>query len=102
MNEREHDLNRFLQALPIPAYIFAYRRPGFLAANDLFCELLGYAEDELLTPPWHKLLPLDERAAAEVAIAAARSGTFPSVPIRWRFQNTRAAASLPAQLGSAT
>lgn len=83
--QREAEITRLLEFFPVPAYYFAYRRPRFVAVNQLFCELLGYSEQHILNTPWQMLLPENERAAAEAAIAAARIGQFPETPVRWTF-----------------
>jgi PAS domain S-box-containing protein len=39
----------FLDAMPVPAYLFDPESRHFVAANQGFCELVGYAERELIT-----------------------------------------------------
>lgn len=38
----------FLDAMPVPAYLFDPELRHFVAANSSFCDLVGYAEPELI------------------------------------------------------
>ena len=42
----------FLDAMPIPAYLFDPERRHFVAANSSFCNLVGYSELELTALEW--------------------------------------------------
>lgn len=39
----------FLDAMPVPGYLFDPESRHFVAANHAFCELVGYKEPELIT-----------------------------------------------------
>ena len=38
----------FLDAMPVPAYLFDPESRHFVAANSIFCDLVGYPESELI------------------------------------------------------
>jgi PAS domain S-box-containing protein len=38
----------FLDAMPVPAYLFDPEHRHFVAANSIFCNLVGYPESELI------------------------------------------------------
>jgi PAS domain-containing protein len=61
-----------LEAMPVPAYVFDSDPPGFIMANTLFCELIGYPEEELLRIDWRTPLPF---------------GSPPPELIEWRFRH---------------
>lgn len=42
----------FLDAMPVPAYLFDPERRHFVAANLSFCNLVGYPELELIALQW--------------------------------------------------
>lgn len=50
----------FLDAMPVPAYLFDPETKHFVAANPAFCELVGYPEPELILLRW-PLIMADER-----------------------------------------
>lgn len=42
----------FLDAMPLPAYLFDPESRHFVAANHAFCNLVGYPEPELIALEW--------------------------------------------------
>lgn len=42
----------FLDAMPVPGYLFDPESRHFVAANSSFCELVGYPEPELVALEW--------------------------------------------------
>jgi PAS domain S-box-containing protein len=52
----------FLNAMPVPAYLFDPETRHFVAANPGFCELVGYSERELIALEW-PLIMADEGEA---------------------------------------
>ena len=42
----------FLNAMPVPGYLFDPESRHFVAANRSFCELVGYLEPELIALKW--------------------------------------------------
>jgi len=60
----------FLNAIPVPAYLFDPESKHFVAANPSFCELVGYSEPELIQLQWPRIMA-DEgettRANEEIA-----------------------------------
>lgn len=77
----EAELKSTLESLPLPAYVFDGNAHRFIAVNRLLCDLLGYAEEELLNLPWTSLLANSDEVAA-----AQRSMDTPqfNVPIIFR------------------
>ena len=71
-----------MEALPIPAYIFDAQERRFLAANNLYCEMVGYTEQELRELPWPKIMPDDFVEPAERAIQT----KAPDVPVVWQWR----------------
>jgi PAS domain S-box-containing protein len=68
---KEAELKSTLEALPLAAYVFDVRGQRFISANRMFCELVGYSEEELKKLPWQKLLADPaEVAAGQQAIEA--------------------------------
>jgi PAS domain S-box-containing protein len=66
MKNNEADLKKTLDSLPLPAYVFYGAAHQFIAANKLFCELVGYSEAELKALPWPRILAYPEEDAAAV------------------------------------
>jgi PAS domain S-box-containing protein len=60
----------FLDAMPVPAYLFDPELRHFVAANSSFCNLVGYPELELIALEW-PLIMADQgetvRANEEIA-----------------------------------
>lgn len=50
----------FLDEMPVPAYLFDPQTRHFVAANQRFCDLVGYAEPDLIALEW-PLIMADER-----------------------------------------
>jgi len=42
----------FLDAMPVPGYLFDPENRHFVAANRSFCDLVGFCEPELLALDW--------------------------------------------------
>ena len=80
--QNEFDLKQTLDALPLPAYVFYGATHQFIAANKLFCELVGYTEAELKALPWPQILayPQDDITAVQQLIDSPAL----SVPIIFR------------------
>ena len=78
----EIDLARTLNMMPSPAYIFASEERRFLAANSLYCELVGYTEDELKSLPWPKIMPEEYVEPAQKALSTAS----PGAPTIWKWR----------------
>jgi PAS domain S-box-containing protein len=78
----ESDLKKTLESLPLPAYVFYGAAHEFVAANRLFCELVGYSEAELKALPWPQILayPADDVPA----VAQLSESPALSVPITFR------------------
>ena len=60
----ESDLKNTLEALPLPAFVFDGGAHEFIRVNQLFCELMGYSEDELRALPWPQILEDNEQVNA--------------------------------------
>ncbi len=65
-------IHNTLDSLPLPAYVFDRKARRFVAANELFCKLVGYSADELKSLPWPRILafPDEDLAAVEQLLAA--------------------------------
>src|SRR5579884_969322 len=93
MTERETNIRPMLDIVPLAAYLFTCADQRFFAANALFCDLVGYSEQELLSLPWHYVVEPGELAAAslaahvEDAINSANTSIFPTEDSRWTFRH---------------
>ncbi|MCU1283898.1 MAG: fold [Acidobacteriales bacterium] len=77
----EAELKRTLQILPVPAFVFDGAAHKFISVNQLFCDLLGYTEEELKNLPWPSVLADDaEMRNAQQAIDTPQF----NVPITFR------------------
>ncbi len=94
MSPKERALRETLVDLPAPACIFDATARRFIAANNLYCAIVGYTEEELKQLPWPKILPDDFVEPAERALAS--NATAQDAPVIWEWRqkngNTVAAA----------
>ena len=75
---------RMLEDLPVPAFLLDRERPSFIAANSLFCKLMGYSTQELIGMPLMNVLAEDLKPVAEKAL----SMEPPEISILWRFRRS--------------
>lgn len=67
----------FLNAMPVPAYLFDPENRHFVAANQSFCELVGYAEPELILLNWPLIMAdKGETLRANAEISGRREDVF--------------------------
>jgi PAS domain S-box-containing protein len=67
----------FLDKMPVPAYLFDPLSRRFVAANSSFCELVGYAELELIALGWPRIMADEgETARANEEISGREEDVF--------------------------
>ncbi|HEV2697419.1 MAG TPA: PAS domain-containing protein [Terriglobales bacterium] len=67
----------FLDAMPLPAYLFDPEDRHFVAANSSFCKLVGYPEPELIALELHTIMAdQGETARANEEISGRQEDVF--------------------------
>jgi PAS domain S-box-containing protein len=77
------EFHNIVEDIPLPAYLFDGNTRRFVAANDLYCKLVGYTEEELIALPWPKIMAEDHVQPALTAMAVE---TPPEQPTSWAFK----------------
>lgn len=82
-------IHNTLDSLPLPAYVFDRKARAVVAANELFCKLVGYSTAELKALPWPRILAYPEQDLAAVEQLIASPVVEVAVIFRGRHKNGR-------------
>jgi PAS domain S-box-containing protein len=79
----QNEFRRIVEDLPLPAYLFDGNTRRFVAANALYCKLVGYTEEELIALPWPRIMAEEH---VQPALAAMAAETPLEQPTAWAFK----------------
>jgi PAS domain S-box-containing protein len=81
--ELPSSFRHLLDSLPIAAYLVNPADRCIVGANQLFCDLMGFTEQELRELPWPRILMPDYVAPAEVVL---KTNAITDSVTEWHFQ----------------